>query len=86
MRDSGALSKFQSGFGKGYSTVDDIFSVIQMKWYETCKANIYGFFVDFKAAFDRVNRSALFYKLNQKGVSNKFLNVLNRMYDSMTAV
>lgn len=59
------LSEFQSGFRKGYSTADNAFSLmnaVNRKKNEVSK-KIYSFFVDFQAAFDRVNRNALFYKL-----------------------
>lgn len=65
---------FQTGFRKAYSTADNIFclfNIVRMKWYDRF-GKVYCFFVD----FDRVNREALFYKLSQKGVSSKFLNVL----------
>lgn len=44
---------------------------------------MYCFFVDFKAAFDKIDRNALFYKLSMMGISKKFLNVLKKMYDGM---
>jgi len=81
------LNEFQAGFRKGYSTIDNVFSLIGMvniKWNEGCK-RVYCFFVDFKAAFDRVNRSALFYKLSMCGISSKFLNVIKSMYDRTSA-
>lgn len=41
---------------------------------------MYAFFVDFKAAFDSVNRNALTFKLLSIGVSHKFVNVINTLY------
>lgn len=48
---------------------------------------MYCFFIDFKAAFDGVNRSCLFFKLNEIGVSFKFIKMLEILYkDTMNAV
>lgn len=73
------LSDFQSGFRKGYSTADNLFclfNLVKIKWFERrTYEKVYCFFVDFKAAFDRINRSACFYKLSRKEVSWKFFNV-----------
>lgn len=85
---NGRLNEYQAGFRKGYSTVDNVFSLVCMvniKWYEGCK-KVYLFFVDFKAAFDRVNRSALIYKLSQCGLSSRFLNVIRSMYEGTSAI
>lgn len=38
-------------------------------------------YVDIKAAFDRVNRNALFYKLTQKILSTKFISMIRRWND-----
>ncbi|XP_055910388.1 uncharacterized protein LOC129944748 [Eupeodes corollae] len=48
VEDKNILWEFQAGFRKSYSTID----------------HIYAFFIDFRAAFDSVDRQALFYKLS----------------------
>lgn len=82
------LYEYQAGFRPKYSTVDNVYnlcSVIQLKFSE--KKKVYAFFVDFKAAFDRVPRTALMYKLSCMGVSTKFLNLLKSLYTgTMSAV
>ena len=48
-----------------YSTVDNIYNlaaIVHLKFLE--KKKIYAFFVDFKAAFDRVSRCSIIYKLH----------------------
>ena len=50
------LNEFQAGFRPQYSTVDNIYNlaaIVHLKFLE--KKKIYAFFVDFKAAFDRVS-------------------------------
>lgn len=80
------LSEFQAGFRKGYSTVDNIFvltSIAQTKLDQ--RKNLFAFFVDFRAAFDTINRSALFYKLFNLGISSKFMRALEEIYQQTTA-
>ena len=42
------------------------------------KSKIYGFFIEFKAAFDSINSDALSYKINNLGVSFQFMRVINK--------
>lgn len=75
------LNEYQAGFRRGYSTVDNIFcltSIVNLKFAE--KRKVYAFFVDFKAAFDRVPRRLLFYKLHQMGMSTKIVNFIEKIY------
>lgn len=77
------LCEYQAGFRKNYSTLDNIFSlsnIVQLQLSK--KKKLYAFFVDFKAAFDTVNRQALFYKLSNIGMSSKMLNILKKLYEN----
>jgi exonuclease III len=81
------LKEFQAGFRKGYSTIDNIFaltSIIKIK-LSTKRQKVYAFFVDLTAAFDHVDRRALFYKLSGYGISAKFINVIKTLYTGSTA-
>jgi hypothetical protein len=76
------LKEFQAGFRAKHSTVDNIYAlscIVHLKFHQNKK--VYAFFVDFQAAFDRVPRQALFYKLSRIGVSTKFLQILSAIYD-----
>jgi len=69
---------------KNYRTVDHVFilkSIIN-KYLFKCKKKLYVCFVDFKKAFDSVWRSALFLKLQNKGIQGKFYNILHDMYSN----
>lgn len=80
------LNEFQAGFRRGYSTIDNIFSLISLiKIKNSERKKVYAFFVDFRAAFDCVARSSLFYKLSCMGVSTKFLNLLRALYTNTRA-
>lgn len=81
------LNEYQAGFRRGYSTCDNVFnliSIINLVLKDKGK-KLYSFFVDFKAAFDNVNRHALFYKLYSMGLSSKFMNVLKGLYNNTNA-
>ena len=73
---------FQSGFMKNTRTLDNIFvlnSLIEKQKMK--KRPLYVCFVDFSKAFDYVNKSALLYKLRERGVKGKFCNVLMSMFE-----
>lgn len=75
------LNEFQAGFRKGYSTIDNVFnlvSIINLKLAERKK--VYSFFVDFKAAFDRVPRQQLIYKMHTIGLSSKIVDFIAKVY------
>lgn len=80
------LHESQAGFRKKYSTVDNIFnlsSIVQLQFNK--KEKLYAFFVDFKAAFDTINREALFYKLYAQGMSSKMVRLLKELYRKTTS-
>lgn len=86
MEENNVLSEFQAGFRKTYSTIDQIFSltnIAQMRMERDTK--LYVFFVDFRTAFDHVQRNLLFYKLSHKGMSFRFLRMLRGLYNCTSA-
>lgn len=86
VEDKNLLSMFQAGFRAGYSTLDHIFALTSIA--KKCidkKKKLYACFVDFKAAFDKVNRQALLYKLSMLGISRKFLQLYFNFLISSTA-
>lgn len=75
------ISDFQAGFRRNYSTHDQIFTIATIiKSFLSRKRKVYAFFIDFKAAFDSVNRDALLYKLSCIGISTKMLNIIRALY------
>ena len=80
------LKEFQAGFRKHYSAVDNIFNLISIiKLKESKKRKTYVMFVDFQAAFDTVDREALYYKLHNYGISSKFMKIIKGLYKDTTA-
>jgi sorting nexin-29 len=76
------LNENQSGFRSNYSTMDNLFSfssIVNYMWYKGLK-KVYVLFIDFKSAFDCVNRASLFYKLHSIGVSTQFIKSLEILY------
>ncbi len=84
LEENKCFSDFQFGFRAKKSTVDAAFvlrSVIDE--YHSKNKKVFACFVDFKAAFDSVNRNALLFKLNKMGVGGKFLFCVKNMYSEM---
>lgn len=72
---------------KKYSTIDNIYNltaIVNLKFAENRK--VYAFFVDFKAAFDRVPRNLLWYKLHQKGLLTKMVKCIDQIYQNTKSV
>lgn len=81
------LNEYQAGFRKKYSTSDNIYnlgSIIHIKLEE--KKKVYAFFVDFKAAFDKVPRKLMIYKLFNMGISYKMVNFIASVYSNTKSV
>jgi hypothetical protein len=79
--DNAIINELQTGFRKGYSTVDHIFllkHVIDLYCYK--KKKLFCAFVDYSKAFDTVWRDALWYKLRQSGIDGKLLDVIVSIY------
>lgn len=86
VKDNKVLWEYQAGFRKNYSTVDQIFALINIaEIYKQKHKKLYTFFVDFRAAFDTIARETLFYKLYRIGISTKIINILREMYKNNVA-
>ena len=80
------ISKEQAGFRKGYSTAEHIFTLISMitkKLNSKRGGKVYVAFVDYKKAFDTVNREALWDVLQKLKKSSKMIRILKAMYNSV---
>lgn len=79
------VSEEQAAYRKGYSTIDQIFtlhSVVQ-KYLVKPKGRFYVIFVDFSKAFDSVSHSHLMYVLIQNGIHGSILKTIRDMYDKL---
>ena len=82
MTDKKILSPNQIGFMKGSSTSDHIFllQTIIDKTVKRNKKKLYVAFIDFKKAYDRVNRDLLLKRLKTLGINGIFLRNIESMY------
>ena len=79
----GLMGEEQAGFRAGYSTIDHIFvlhSIIDL--YVLRKKRVYCAFIDYKKAFDLVNRSSLWKKLIASGINGKVITVIYNLYEN----
>ena len=77
------LTYFQFGFKENKSTIDCIYilkSIIDCKIKN--KKKLYYSFIDFRKALDLVYRNGICFKLLEMGISQKFVNMIRKMYDS----
>lgn len=76
----------QNGFRKSRSTIDHLgtlTSIIETRKLK--KLSTFVAFIDFKKAYDWVNRNLLFTKLESLGISSKMLNALYSIYNKVQA-
>jgi hypothetical protein len=73
----------QTGFRDGYSTVDHIFTLdFVINYYLSKGKRLYVAFVDYKKAFDTVDRISLWRKLISCGINGPVLNIIYNMYSN----
>eukprot|EP00745_Piridium_sociabile_P004303 TRINITY_DN1254_c0_g1_i4.p1 TRINITY_DN1254_c0_g1~~TRINITY_DN1254_c0_g1_i4.p1 ORF type:complete len:981 (+),score=112.61 TRINITY_DN1254_c0_g1_i4:2532-5474(+) len=76
----------QAGFRSGYSTIDHIFTLYSLvQKYLLRNTKLYVAFVDFRKAFDSVNRNLLWDILRKEGVNGKAYMALRSIYESVLA-
>ena len=84
------IHKTQIGFVENHGTSDHVFtlkSAIAKHVNTTSRRRIYGYFVDFKKAYDSVWHKGLFTKLENLNVNSVFINIIKDIYSkSLCAV
>ncbi|CAG2215607.1 unnamed protein product [Mytilus edulis] len=74
----------QNGFRKSRSTIDHLSTLTTIiETRKLCKLSTFCAFVDFKKAYDWVNRNLLFSKLESLGLSTKISTVHDLSYEIM---
>ena len=84
--DTSILSESQCGFHAGRSTMDTIFTAIQLQ--EKCReqqCELYAVFADFTKAFDSVDRTALWEILLKIGCPTDFVTIIRSFHEGMRA-
>ena len=82
----GIVSEEQAGFRRGYSTIDNMYTLYAMIFKQFSKnKKLYVAFIDFRKCFDTINRDALFIILEKNGITGNFLTTLKGMYRNICA-
>ena len=75
----------QAGFRPGRGCIDHIFTLRQhLEYRNTFHRFTIVIFLDLKAAFDSVDREALFHCMLTHGVPSKYVNILRALYSHPT--
>ena len=80
------ISYSQAGFRKGRGTIDNMFiiqSIVDYSLEQGEKA--YCAFIDFRKAFDYLNRDCLWFKLLKSGIRGNMYDIIKDMYEETTA-
>ena len=78
----------QAGFRRQYSTTDHIFTLYNMVnncLYGNKRGKLYVVFVDYRKAFDLINREKLWAALEETEVSTKMINMIKAIYKNVKA-
>ena len=76
----------QNGFRKKRGTVDQVSSLVNIiETRKKCKLSTYTAFIDFKKAYDYINRSKLWHRLQAIGISGKMLLAIQSIYNSVSS-
>ena len=77
----GHIGEEQAGFRKSYSTLDQIFNMkCLIDLYLCKKQRLFCAFIDYKKAFDSIDRIALWQKLLDRNIDGKVLIIIRNMY------
>ena len=76
----------QAGFRANYSTIDHIFTLYSLvEKFLSRHSKLYVAFIDFRKAFDSVDRDLLWYVMRKVGVHGKLYRALRGIYNTVTA-
>ena len=79
--DNGLLGYEQGGYRKGHSTTQHIFSLHSLiNLYLQKKKKLYCLFVDYRKAYDKIQRNLLWDKLLKLGIQGKIVDVVKNLY------
>ena len=85
--EEGLIGEEQAGFRSKYCTSDHIFSLHAIiELYKAASKKLYCAFVDYKKAFDMVDRTALWTKLVELGIGGRLMRVIMNLYQKAKAV
>ena len=86
-QDISLLKENQTGFRKGFSTLDNILTLqFLSQSLLSNRKKLFCAFIDFKQAFDTVWRDGLWYKLIKSGINGKCFNYIRNMYKGIKSL
>ena len=68
------LGQEHASFREGYSTIDHILQLI-IELYQSVQKRVYSDFIDYRKAFDSINRPLLWQQLLSYNINGKLFNV-----------
>ena len=82
LRKEAVIGEQQYGFMPGKSTMDAIFALRMLaEKYREGQKELHCIFLDLEKAYDTVPREEVWYCLRQAGISEKYVNVIQDMYE-----
>jgi hypothetical protein len=80
--DNKVISEYQAAYKKGTGCDDHVFTLSSaIQWHlKNNKNSLYALFIDFSKAFDSINYTKLWERLESIGLSTKFINIIKCMY------
>ena len=83
--ENNAITDAQFGFKQGFSTVDAIFVLQSIINRNLSKkgGRLYCCFIDYKKAFDLIDRSKLWCKLIKQVIQGKMLKIIKSLYENV---
>ena len=83
--ENGMRAKGQAAFRNGRGTLDDAFVLLHLiEKYKANKKPLYAAFIDFRKAYDSIDRSRLWECLRGMGIHGRILDSLIEMYNEVT--
>lgn len=77
----GAVGDEQAGFRADHSTLDHIFTLHSIvNFYLQKRKRLYCAFIDYRKAFDLIDRSKMWQKLLANGLNGKIIRVIHNLY------
>ena len=84
MEENMKICEEQAGFRRQFSTIDHIYTLYSMvnnRLHGQKRGKLYVAFIDFKKAFDTVNREVLWDCMKEEGISTKMIKMIKGIYN-----
>ena len=86
VEDNDKVADEQNGFRRKRSTIDHVSSLTSViETRKKLKKSTFCAFIDFKKAYDSINREQLWQRLSEIGVSGKLFKTIKSLYSSATS-